>query len=156
MNLTFKHELYPGKDMSCRCLPVLSYLSKVNRLKRIMSLIVLALWASCVIRCEAAKLTCSTALACCDAASDDCGGKPASPDHCVCGWVKSGGYIAEINTASVQHPVDLIVFVHPVDVKAPLPTARSTELIFAPPELRPSWQFAFRTAAPPRAPSFVS
>ena len=156
MNFTMKHELYPKERYGCRSVPALSYSSKVNRLKRIMSLIVLALWASCVIRCEAARLTCSTELSCCGDASDDCGGKPAFPDHCVCSWVKSGGYISESTGVSLPHAIEIAAFTPPVDVKVPLPDIRSAELIFSPPELLAGWQFTYRAAAPPRAPSSVS
>ncbi len=121
-----------------------------------MSLIVLALWASCVIRCEAARLTHSTALSCCGDASHDCDGNSDSSDHCVCSWVKSGGYISESTVVPLPHLVDVVVFIQPVDWQAPLPEARSTELIFSPPELLAGWQFTCRTAAPPRAPSFAS
>jgi hypothetical protein len=128
----------------------------VNRLKPFVTLIVLALWASCVIRCEAVKLGCPTALSCCGEQPDDRGGKPASTDHCVCSWVKSGGYISESTDIPLPHSIEIAVFIQPVDWQAPLPEARSTELIFSPPELLAGWQFAHRTAAPPRAPSLVS
>ena len=156
MNFTMTHEFHAKERYGCRSVPVLSYLSKVNRLKRIMSLIVLALWASCVTRCEAARLAGRTALACCGEASDDCGGKPTSPDHCICSWVHSGGYISESTVVPLPHSFDVVAFIQPVDWQAPLPEARSTELIFSPPELLAGWQFTCRTAAPPRAPSFVS
>lgn len=156
MNFTMTHELYAKERYGCQSVPVLSYSSKVNRLKRIMSLIVLALWASCVIRCEAAKLNCSTALSCCGEASADCGGKPVSSDHCVCSWVRSGGYISEKSVTSLPHPAELLVFMRPVEVKVPPPDSRFTELIFSPPELLAGWQFIYHTAAPPRAPSFLS
>ena len=128
----------------------------MNRLKRIMSLIVLALWASCVIRCEAAKLICSTPLSCCGEASDDCGGRPVSPGHCVCSLAQSGGYISERSVVSLPQPVVLLVFTHPADLEVLSPDARPAELIFSPPELLAGWQFAYRTALLPRAPSFVS
>jgi hypothetical protein len=121
-----------------------------------MSLIVLALWASCVVRCEAAKLSCSTPLSCCGEASDDCGGKPESSNHCVCSWNQSGGYIYAQSVVSLSQPVDIAVFTHPVEWQVPLSAAHSTELVFSPPELLAGWQFTYRTAAPPRAPSFVS
>jgi hypothetical protein len=37
-----------------------------------------------------------------------------------------------------------------------LPPPAPAELIFSPPELVKSWQFSYRVAALPRAPSFVS
>jgi hypothetical protein len=128
----------------------------MSRLKRIMSLILLALWASCVIRCEAAKLTSSAALSCCDESSDDCGDKPAPPGHCVCSLAQSGGYISESSVVALPLPVVILVLTHPADLEVPLSSARPAELIFSPPELLAGWQFTHRAAAPPRAPSFVS
>ena len=119
-------------------------------------MIVLALWASCAIRCEAISLTVSAAHACCGDATDDCGGKPAAPVHCVCSWVHSGGYLSENTTVALPPPMSVVVFTQPMDEHLPLPATRVTELIFSPPELLTSWQFFQRTALSPRDPSFVS
>lgn len=133
-----------------------SYSLLVNRLKRIISLIVLALWASCAIRCEAASLMDATAHACCGDATDDGGGKPTAPGHCVCSWVQSGGYISESTGVPLPQPVPVEVFTQPMDVPVALPANLVTELIFSPPELLTSWQFFQRAALSPRDPSFVS
>jgi hypothetical protein len=132
------------------------YSSAVNWLKPWVALIVLALWASCAIRCEAISLTGATAHACCGDATDDCGGKPAAPGHCVCSWVKSGGYISENTGVPLPQPVAVVVFAQPMDEHVVLPATKVTELIFSPPELLTTWQFSQRTALSPRDPAFVS
>jgi hypothetical protein len=132
------------------------YSIPVNRLKPFVTVIVLALWASCVIRCEAVKLGSAAALFCCGEPSDDCGGQPASTDHCVCSWVKSGGYISEQTSVSIPHPMDLSFVTSFVELQVHPPQIHSVEVKFYPPELLTSWQFSFRTALSPRAPSLVS
>lgn len=128
----------------------------MNRLKPFVALIVLALWASCTIRCEVESLACSDADVCCDSAADESPEKPAPADHCVCSWVRSGGYIAEKTAVPLPLPVCLPLFALPAYLEIPICDAHASELTFSPPELRTSWQFSSRAALSPRAPSFVS
>ena len=73
-----------------------------------------------------------------------------------CAGVESGSYKIEEQPASI--PAQLLVLciasALATDV-TPLSTDSPAQ-IFPPPELSRIWQFAFRAAASPRAPSFVS
>lgn len=141
---------------SCDISVSLLSLSGVKRLKTVLSLIVLALWSACTINCEIVNLTAAEMSPCCD----EQGGKqqqtPAQSDHCVCSWVKSGGYIAEKTAVPLLLPVCLPLFALPAYSEVPMPDAQAKELTCSPPELLTSWQFSSRTALSPRAPSFVS
>ena len=142
--------------LSCIVHGAVVFLLRVNRLKPFVALIVLALWASCTIRCELVSLACSEADTCCDSAADKSPEKPAPAGHCVCSWVKSGGYIAEKSVVSLPLPVGLPLVPLPAYLEVPMPDRHASELTFSPPELLTSWQFSFRAALSPRAPSFVS
>lgn len=132
--------------------------SKVNRLKGILSVIVLALWASCTIRCELEMFASAKASSCCNAGEESGGGAPASsPDHCVCSVIASGGYVVQKSAPlAALAPDAILVFTVAAESEAALREAVVEDLIFAPPELPKIWQFSLRTALPPRAPSFVS
>jgi hypothetical protein len=128
----------------------------VNRLKPFMALIVLALWATCTIRCELVSLAFSESDACCDSASDKSPEKPAPVNQCLCSLARSGGFIAARRVVSLPMPVDLPLFTLPAHLEIPIPDPPVREVIFSPPELLTSWQFSFRAALSPRAPSVVS
>jgi hypothetical protein len=128
----------------------------VNRLKPLVAFIVLALWASCAVRCELGSLVSSEDTACCGSAADQSPETPAPASHCVCSWALSGGYIAERTTFPLPLLVGLPLFTLPTELEAPKSDAGAKVLIFSPPDLLTSWQFSFRAALSPRAPSFVS
>jgi hypothetical protein len=69
---------------------------------------------------------------------------------------KSGGVISQQSVVRLQLPVDIVLFELPARLEAVPSSIRSAELIFSPPEFLAGWQFVYQTAAPPRAPSFVS
>ena len=140
----------------CNIAGALVFISGVNRLKPFVALIVLALWASCTIRCELVSLACSEADTCCDSAADKSPEKPSPANHCVCSWVRSGGYISEKTAIPLPLPIGLPLVPLPAYLEVPMPDSHASELTFSPPELLTSWQFAFRAALSPRAPSFVS
>lgn len=130
--------------------------SKVNRLKGIVSVIVLALWASCTIHCELEMFAAAEASSCCQG-DEQPGGKPGSSESCVCRAIASGGYTVQKN-APVAAPVPdvILVFTEIAQSEDVLREALVEDLISAPPELPRIWQFSLRTALPPRAPSVVS
>jgi hypothetical protein len=128
----------------------------MNHLNRVISLVVLALWVSCMVRCEAATLTASNALACCSETSDDCGGTPASPGHCACDLAKFGGFISERSVVTLPLPMAFTLFELPETLEVRPPEWRPADVILSPPEFLAGWQFVYQTAAPPRAPSFIS
>jgi hypothetical protein len=131
-------------------------MSAMNQLKRITSLIILTLWASCMIHCDAAQLFVNDPLVCCAEASSDRG--PSSPVHCVCHLAKSGSYVS----ASCRIQVPLAIQIATLEVVATPEAPRSDihfcsdDLIHSPPELISGWQFSSKTAASPRAPSLLS
>jgi len=129
---------------------------RVNRFKTIVSLVVLTLWASCTINCQIELLTHSETSACCNEAGDKSNQTPAQDGHCVCSWVKSGGYISEKSVVPLPLLVGLPLVMLSVCLEIPLPDARAGELIYSPPGLLASWHISNRAAAAPRAPSFVS
>jgi hypothetical protein len=129
---------------------------RVNRLKPFVALIVLALWATCTIRCELVNLASAEADSCCDTAADQCPAKPAPANQCVCSLTLSGGIIAEKTTVSLPLLIGLPLFTVPTELETPRPAAPVRAWTFSPPELHTSWQFSFRAALSPRAPSLVS
>ena len=147
---------FPKERYGWRSVPILSYSSKVNRLKGIMSVIVLALWASCTIHCELEMFASAKASSCCQG-DEQRSGKPASPESCVCTVIASGGYTVQKNApVAAPAPEVILEFTEIPQSEDALREAVVEDLIFAPPELPRSWQFSLRTALPPRAPSFVS
>ncbi|MBL9207388.1 MAG: hypothetical protein JNN01_20070 [Opitutaceae bacterium] len=71
--------------------------------------------------------------------------------------VESGKYRAEELTVSVPQPPLLLALLF-VAIELPLPEPQLESLVASesPPELPKIWQFYFRTALPPRAPSIAS
>ena len=126
----------------------------VNRLKTVVSLAVLALWAACTLRCDIEILAQSAAMSCCDEAGDESKSTPTQPEQCVCSFLQSGGFISE--KSGIPMPLPQVALVIPAAQTTSLSTAAPYELICPPPELAKNWQFSYRAAAPPRAPSFVS
>jgi hypothetical protein len=130
----------------------------VNRLKPLVAFIVLALWASCAVRCELANLVSASKMACCDDATDQSPETPSPAQHnqCVCSWALSGGYVAQRAIVPPPLLVSLPLFTPPAELEAPQPVAPDKTLSFSPPELLTSWQFSQRAALSPRDPSLVS
>ena len=135
----------------------LVFLPCLSRLKTIVSLMVLALWATCTLRCELEVLAGSAAMSCCDEAGEESNQAPAQLQHCICSFVQSGGFIVERSNVPIPLPSDaLFIPTAPPQAGVSLSALAPADLIFSPPELAKSWQFSYRAAAPPRAPSFVS
>lgn len=128
----------------------------MNRLKPFVTLLILTLWASCMIRCELVSLTSSETDSCCGSAADQSTETPAPISQCVCSLALTGGYIAEKSTVRLPLLVGLPLFTLPTELEVPVFDSSARVLTFSPPELLTSWQFSFRAALPPRAPSFVS
>jgi hypothetical protein len=119
----------------------------------------LAVWFSCTAHCTLEMMTANKPLACCDNAKvgSNPSQTPASPEQCVCGWVKSGGYTFSKSASLVNAPTDvLLLFALSSSCEESLAAPALPKLIFSPPELSANWQFAFRAALPVRAPSFAS
>ena len=126
------------------------------KLSKAIALPILVLWGLAAMHCNLEALTGFGFLQnCCfvDAAQ-------TSPKDCEndgCSAVENGCYRAEEWTTSVPLP---LLFLAPVFsiIEAPLPERIDSSLIAAqsPPELPKIWQFFYRTALPPRAPSIAS
>src|SRR3569833_1371875 len=129
--------------------------SNMNRLHRVTSLIVMALWLSCMVHCGTAKLVGSGLIACCGEVSNDCGQTPVS-GHCVCDLTKSGVFLATQHSVTAPPAAGVEVFNLFSNLEARHSEELPAKLISSPPDLPTCWQFVFRTASPPRAPSFVS
>ena len=130
--------------------------SLVNRLKPFVALIVLALWATCTIRCDLLSVASSATDSCCDSAADNSPEKRAPANQCECSLALSGGFIAEKTTVLMPLLVGLPLLAPSTEVEIPKSDACVAELIFSPPELLTSWHISSRAAGSPRAPSFVS
>jgi hypothetical protein len=128
----------------------------VNRLKPFVSLMVLTLWASCTIHCQIEPLTHSETSACCNETGGESNQTPAQDGHCICSWVKSGGYISEKSVVPLPLPIGHPLFTLPAYLEIPMPDPCASELTFSPPDLLTSWHISNRAAPLPRAPSFVS
>jgi hypothetical protein len=114
------------------------------------------LWVPLTSHCDWEHLPGLESLACCDQAK----AAPHQDNDCqtdLCASVESGNYKIEERAVSAPAPVLVAVVVIPLLAPAPEnPSATVAATSSVPIELPKLWQFAFRTAAPPRAPSFVS
>ena len=128
----------------------------MSKLTKLVALTVLALWRLAAMHCKLEALPGLDFLkSCCfvDSASatgDDC-------ENDGCGPVEDGGYRAEEETASAPQP-HLILAVLSSVIEPPLAERQARGLVasHSPPELPRGWQFSYRTALPPRAPSLVA
>lgn len=130
---------------------------RVNWLKRIMAVMLLALWTPTTSHCliESAGLL-PDFLCCADACSPH--GTDGDDDEDSCQSLESAPYKVDENDASVKAwiiaaLVPELVEVFRLSENVPQPTVFIPD---RPAELPVTWQFSRRTALAPRAPSFVS
>ena len=87
-------------------------------------------------------------------------GAPQQDNDCDsdgCSTVESGFYRIEEQATAVSVPLLVLSVLLPVwEAAPPTPAPLSKPLICSPPELARFWQFFYRTALPPRAPSLVA
>ena len=108
-----------------------------------------------MIRCEMEMTSRSVPLNCC--ASENGGSNQNQTDKCVCSFLESGGILSEQSHITLPSPNELLVLFAVIQDTDELPAIHSVaDATLAPPELKSCWQFSFRTALSPRAPSFVS
>ena len=84
---------------------------------------------------------------------------PHQDDDCQsdgCAAVESGSYKIEEQPAGIPAQLLVSCIVQSLPTGVPQSFKASSAPASPPPELSRIWQFTFRTAAPPRAPSFVS
>ena len=134
----------------------MAIVTEVKRLKIITVLAMLALWLPATNHCRLEQILSLAFLTCSD--HEDTGPHQDSDcDNDGCALVESGFYKTEDGNIDPVLPLSGAVFVPelvpPTEQSPPLFVNFST---VASPELPGTWQFSFRTALPPRAPSLVS
>ncbi|MBI4325526.1 MAG: hypothetical protein HY674_09710 [Chloroflexi bacterium] len=125
----------------------------MSRLTRAIALLLLALWVPVTAHCRLESIPVFSFLVCCG--HDDA--VPHQDSDCeedACGTVESGAYRIAQNAPWLLGLAPIICCVLTEVPVAPEPPHMTAAAL--PPELPVSWQFSFRTALPPRAPSFVS
>ena len=126
---------------------------KVNWLRTVITLVMLALWPLAVMHCKLETIPGLEFLRC---ASDTPTGSDCQRDGCE--TVESAAYKTPDNQDIAPEPVFEIAMLSMLLEREDCPYEKHFcwPETAAPPEFRKSWQFSFRTALPPRAPSFVS
>jgi len=129
--------------------------SPVNWLKPRLALLMMALWVPATSHCDLERLPGLQFLAC----EDEADRGSHSSDDCAdaCATLESGFYKTEERPLTILTPILSVLCVPPVLTDEPGGTAHCPALDS--PTLRrisQAWQFSFRTALPPRAPSSAS
>jgi len=132
-------------------------LTGVKWFTTVMSWVMLALWLPVTNRCSLEQIPGFAFLACCTQEGGNTQDEDCQKDGCDV--LENGLYKTESNQVKVAVP-----FFAPVDFLAPpaMESGAPEALVnwflrtSATPEILKSWQFSFRAAAPPRAPSFAS
>jgi hypothetical protein len=129
----------------------------VTWVRKPVLLLLLALWLPVTLHCRLETISGLSFLVCCQHA----GSAPHQDSDCEedgCAAVESGGYKLEENP-SFEVPclafVAVLVFPAAAD-DTPAREPRVAVAALTASELSQGWQFSFRAALPPRAPSFVS
>jgi hypothetical protein len=138
-------------------------LTSVNWLNRAVATVMLALWGLATLHCDLEQVPGLEFLAWCHlpetATHQENGAAPHPDNDCEqdgCSVVESGLYKIE-EQAAVPIPLLVENFVLPeCEVVPPTPAPGPLLLNCSPPELPRGWQFSYRTALPPRAPSLVA
>ena len=120
----------------------------VSRLLQLIAVLLALLWLPITAHCSLETLPGLEFLECeSDASKKDC-------EEDACAQIERPSYKISDTETIVPEPQLAIwfelIFPREVPVDSPQPSTA------APPEISPGWQFLFRVALPPRAPSFVS
>jgi hypothetical protein len=128
----------------------------VNRFVRIVALLLAVFWMPLTSHCNLEQLPGLQFLACGDQ-SDQTPHTNTGCGESACASVESGLYKTEERPNTLPASALLPVFgvAAAMDTLPQMAQLRAN-LEFAPPELSRGWQFHFRTALPPRAPSLAS
>ena len=136
--------------------PLTCSLYAVSRLTKLVALTVLALWGLAAMHCKLEALPGFDLFkSCCFVDSASSSQEDCERDGCCA--VEDGGYRSEEQTASAPQPLLILALLSAV-IEAPLPELQVCSFVacLPPPELPRAWQFSYRTALPPRAPSLVA
>ena len=136
----------------------MSSLVDVKWLKMIAVAALLGLWLGASNHCSLEQIPGLNFLVCCDHEEETAPHQDSDCETDGCALVEDGLYKTEDCRVVATAPLLGIpaAFLHNHLQEAPPPVTLSGFLTFAPPELPASWQFAFRTALPVRAPSAAS
>lgn len=128
----------------------------VNLWKRILAGALVVLWVPLTMHCRLESLPGMEFLVCCPH-EDASPHQDSDCDDDVCAAIESASYKTENNRVVVPTPVlaPALLLSIPLSLEV-IPAANHIAFEASPPELPATWQFFFRTALPPRAPSFVS
>ena len=133
-----------------------SILTCVKSLRTLLTLVLVGVWPLVTTHCDLEQLPGLAFLACADEAETTHAEKDCETDTCAS--VESGFYKTEDTQPVVPTPPlvpsELLTSILLSPVEPASFQIQGFDL--APPELPKSWQFSFRTALPPRAPSLVS
>ena len=128
----------------------------VRQFTKIIASLMLVIWGMATTHCDLEHLPVFEFLACCTHPDT----APHQDQDCEqdgCAAVEDGFYKIEEQPALLPTPVFVLSLFLPLrDETVPAIVPSGGALGSAPPELPRAWQFAYRTALPPRAPSFVS
>ena len=132
-------------------------LTFVKLFRTLVTLLLVALWPLATSHCNLEQLAGLEFLACADEPAAVAPHQDNSCETDSCASVESGFYKTEDGSQLVPTP-SLVpsAFLTAVLAEAAQPASIRQISHFAPPDLPRVWQFSFRTALPPRAPSFVS
>ena len=129
----------------------------MQRLKTIVTVLVLAVWSACAGHCAIEGLAGAAELACCHEDGGQSDQAPHAPGQCVCTTLQTAGYVSQDSAASAPLPLSgVCLFVVAPQQGEALTRPGSVELTPSPPGPLEPWQFFFRTALLARAPSLAS
>lgn len=131
--------------------------SAVQRIKAVVAVVLALVWLPAVSCC---LIDASGLLGKQDCCSKEHSHRPSVPGNCdqPCGALASASYLPQQSQLLVIAPLGAPLFdstVPLIEIHRPTGVGRKLPAT-APPELAGHWQFSFRTASPPRAPSFAS
>jgi len=134
----------------------MSILTPVKSFRTLLTMLLVALWPLVTSHCDLEQLPGFEFLACTDEAAATHAESDCATDTCAS--VESAFYKTEDAQLLVPTPPLIPSNLLTTVLPSPVEPAVTSKVVFdsAPPELPQVWQFSFRTALPPRAPSLVS
>ena len=131
--------------------------SGLSKLTKAVVVVVLGLWALATLHCDLEQVPGLTFLAWCHP-QETAPQQAANCDDDACSEVESALYRVEQDEAVLTVPVLALSFLVPAwEITTPTESVtQPVRLLASPPELPRVWQFAHRTALPPRAPSLLA
>jgi hypothetical protein len=132
------------------------YCLSVQRIKAVVALVLALVWLPAVSCCLIDASGLLVKQECCSKEHSHSGG----PGNCdkPCGALASAYYLPQQSQMLVMAPIGVPLFdsaISLIEIHRPAGVGRELPAT-APPELAGHWQFSFRTALAPRAPSFAS